>query len=61
MLSGQRLVSLICGLCSDFSVFMCARQACAISDLRALLAGWLAEQHAKYFWRIVLPYEFRFS
>jgi len=39
VLSGQLLVLLICGLCSDFSVFKGMRQACAISDLRALPAG----------------------
>jgi hypothetical protein len=39
VLSGQRLVLLICGLSSDFADAKGMHQACAISDLRALPAG----------------------
>jgi hypothetical protein len=41
VLSGQRLVLIIRGLCSDFSVAKGVHQTCAISDLRALPAGLL--------------------
>jgi hypothetical protein len=39
VLSGQRLVLLIRGLCNNFSVAKGVHQACPISDLRALPAG----------------------
>jgi len=42
VLSGQRLVLLFRGLCSDFSVAKVMHQACSISDLRALPAGLLS-------------------
>jgi hypothetical protein len=39
VLSGQRLVLLIRGLCSDFSVAKSMHQACEISELPSLTAG----------------------